>query len=604
MDINSIKLIIWDLDNTFWDGTISEQDVKCIKDNIQFISDTIDMGIVHSICSKNDFNVAKNELVSLDMWDKFVFPSINWESKGQRVKAIIEAMSLRPVNVLFIDDNLQNLNEAKYYCNDIQVLTPDQLHGIYDQAAHAAKNDKNHKRLKQYKLLENKFNAKTSFSSNTEFLYSCNICVEIINNCLPEIDRIYELIQRSNQLNFTKLRSSKEELEAIICDNDIFCGYIKVRDKFGDYGIVGFFAVKNHKAIHFVFSCRTLGMGIEQYVYSKLNCPHIETVGDVVADLNNTSVPGWINQKAVLEQKNKLVLKNSVLIKGPCDMSQMFSFIHDSENIETEFTYVAQNGVSVEGHNHTAQIYTIFSASDDQKNNITNDCSWFDRKMLTCAMQNKTFDYLILSMFTDANLGVYRRKATGEYVALCEGYYDLTDAKNWDDYINKNIFCSNIDFTEEDLKTFSEKYEYVNNDSGDITISCLTHLYEKIKNTTKIILILPSENEFISSNSPSYKDRHLKHRVINGKIRSWSADKSGVELISIDSFIKSDKDYLDTINHFSKRVYYDLANKIISLTADMDTSLKTKGKISLYLSIAESSAKKFIKKILSKVGAI
>ena len=31
----------------------------------------------------------------------------------------------------------------------------------------------------------------------------------------------------------------------------------------------------------FLFSCRTLGMGIEQYTYEKIGCPKLDIVGDV-----------------------------------------------------------------------------------------------------------------------------------------------------------------------------------------------------------------------------------------------------------------------------------------------------------------------------------
>ena len=85
MELKNIKLIIWDLDETFWKGTISEEKIDAIKDNIEFLKNTTDMGIINSICSKNDFDVAKKQLESLDVWQYFVFSSINWEPKGKRI---------------------------------------------------------------------------------------------------------------------------------------------------------------------------------------------------------------------------------------------------------------------------------------------------------------------------------------------------------------------------------------------------------------------------------------------------------------------------------------------------------------------------------------
>ena len=62
---------------------------------------------------------------------------------------------------------------------------------------------------------------------------------------------------------------SKEELIQLIQTDGVASGYVSVKDRFGDYGIVGMYVMKEGELIHFLFSCRTIGMGIEQYVYAK-----------------------------------------------------------------------------------------------------------------------------------------------------------------------------------------------------------------------------------------------------------------------------------------------------------------------------------------------
>ena len=74
--------------------------------------DLTDCGIINSICSKNEFEPTKKHLQELGVWDLFVFPSINWESKGPQLKDKLDKMALRPVNVLFLDDNPSNQGEA------------------------------------------------------------------------------------------------------------------------------------------------------------------------------------------------------------------------------------------------------------------------------------------------------------------------------------------------------------------------------------------------------------------------------------------------------------------------------------------------------------
>ena len=128
MNLKNIKLVIWDLDDTFWKGTLSEGEIESNQKNIDAVKLLINKGIMNSICSKNDYEEVKNILKNKDkIWDIFVFPSIDWTPKGQRIKTIIQDMGLRAVNVLFIDDNINNLNEAKYYLTELNVLLTDNI---------------------------------------------------------------------------------------------------------------------------------------------------------------------------------------------------------------------------------------------------------------------------------------------------------------------------------------------------------------------------------------------------------------------------------------------------------------------------------------------
>ena len=88
-DFNKIKLVIWDLDETFWKGILSEGEVEPIEANLGLVRRLTDIGIVNSICSKNDIDKAEAALKKIGMWDLFVFPSVNWEPKGSRIAALI-----------------------------------------------------------------------------------------------------------------------------------------------------------------------------------------------------------------------------------------------------------------------------------------------------------------------------------------------------------------------------------------------------------------------------------------------------------------------------------------------------------------------------------
>lgn len=122
IDIRQIKLVIWDLDNTFWKGILSEGEVVLNDKNIRLVRSLADKGIVNSICSKNNFEEAKAKLEKYNIWGYFVFPSIDWCAKAPRIEHLIKTMKLRAANVLFIDDDSINLNEARFFLPDIMTL--------------------------------------------------------------------------------------------------------------------------------------------------------------------------------------------------------------------------------------------------------------------------------------------------------------------------------------------------------------------------------------------------------------------------------------------------------------------------------------------------
>ena len=77
-----------------------------------------------SISSKNDLTLARNELERHGLWELVIFARINWEPKGAQVRDLIEAAQLRAENVLFVDDNHLNREEAAFFASGLQVADP------------------------------------------------------------------------------------------------------------------------------------------------------------------------------------------------------------------------------------------------------------------------------------------------------------------------------------------------------------------------------------------------------------------------------------------------------------------------------------------------
>ena len=478
IDIKTIKLIVWDLDDTFWTGTLSEGGATSIAENIQLVKDATDAGIINSICSKNEPEPTIAHLKELGIWDYFVFASINWDNKGARLAHMIDSMALRPQNVLFLDDNVHNLQEAKHHLPLLQIAEPNVISELITQVAALPKKDTAHKRLKQYKVLEEKAEAAKTFDSNEQFLYSSNIRVTMHTDCENQIERLQDLILRSNQLNFTKKRISEDELRTLIADKDVTSGYVSVVDNYGDYGIVGFYAIRNNEAEHFVFSCRTMGQMIEQWVYAQLGFPKLEVVGEVRTQLNNTDCPAWINQKIENEGlKNERVNDVGackILVKGPCDLSNSLSYIHSSGNIVSEFTYVDNRGMVIDTYNHSVHIRGLHEYSEADNQMLLADCPYIDPAMLHGTFFTGDYDVIFLSSLLESSYNVYRRKGTNVRVVM-------------------NSYNSHLESDE----AFLSKYELVGMTSPDeykqFLIDCLSWL----PNETTICVILGATYGFV-----------------------------------------------------------------------------------------------------------
>ena len=82
---NAVKLVVWDLDDTFWKGVLSEEAVTPVTENIDLVKRLAARGIISSICSKNDRDPVINELQKLGVWDYFVLPSISFQPKGSSI---------------------------------------------------------------------------------------------------------------------------------------------------------------------------------------------------------------------------------------------------------------------------------------------------------------------------------------------------------------------------------------------------------------------------------------------------------------------------------------------------------------------------------------
>ena len=566
-DIHSLKLVIWDLDGTFWKGTLSEGGVEPILGNNSLLASLSEHGIINSICSKNDEGLAKEKLELFGVSKWFVFNSIDWTPKGGRIKSLIKRIGLRPENCLFIDDNPLNLAEASSFVPGLQVATPAILPVIQESLDSFSANDKDLIRLGHYRNLEKRKRAEATAPNNESFLFDAEIAVHLEYDCISHKDRILELILRTNQLNFTKKRIGEEELDELLSNEHIRCGTVHVADRFGDYGIAGFFAQRDGYLEHFLFSCRILGLGVEQYVFALLGHPQLIIQSPVVSQVNDGPAPAWINTTKTSAHAVSPSNTARIIFKGNCELKQMAWYL-DTTNVKEEFAYVNQLGQNIEFSVHSVNYLSFPFLSQQQKDFILRECVFADGGMFESDIYSPGIALILLSTMPEANLGVYQHKQSGIKIAFGEQRFPLTDPENWDGYIQGKIFSSGNVFTREWLECFSSEWLALGALSPEEIAANAQSLLSKIDPHAKVCYILGSELPFLGNKQPNYEGRHLVHAEINHKMRLLAEHNDRIALIDVNDYIRSQRDFTDNINHFQRRVYYDMAMAANSIIAE------------------------------------
>jgi FkbH-like protein len=581
--LEKIRLIIWDLDETFWNGIIAEGDVEIPKGHVDILKELVNRGIMNSICSKNDFEVVKEYLVKQGLWDLFIFPSISYDSKGGSIKKVVDQVKLRPESIMFIDDNLTNLQEVKYVIPKINISTPDIIGSILSHECFQGKDDKKHSRLAQYKILEKKSKDMEISYSNEEFLRKSNIQVEILNDCTNELTRIYELIERTNQLNFTKKRISVTELEQLLEDENIENGYIKVKDAYGDYGIIGFYSIRNNILEHYMFSCRTLGLGVEQWVYSVLNFPDVELEGETVAKLNAFEKPNWINMG---EKSNNLSSSikgdKHCLLLGGCDLEQVAFYLDSSNiNMHTEFNYNYKN---YDVHReHSELIRQNLEFTNELKKSLIDTVPWYDERVFSSTVFSDKYDVIVYSPIIDFSSGIYSKKSDPKIKIVYDNYcFDLkgkSTSPKWEHIIDEYQFDGII----------SEGEFYSN-----------LQLIRENTHNIPLILLNASNQDVQHPEEPNRAEVHQKYNKV---IKDFCENNQNTYLLDVNDFITSVNDHTDNIRHYKRHIYYSIAEQIVGFInsffnenmMEMDESKKHKTNI---------SSRIFAKTILRKTGLL
>ena len=314
------KIIALDLDNTLWGGVIGEDGIDGIElsdhkegqryyDFQRQLLEMKNRGIVLSIVSKNNVDDAEAAIqghpAMLLRDDDFVNRKINWENKAINLKAMESELNLTEGGFIFIDDNPVERETVKGECPEMLVPGfPEDTTELLDFAEdiwfeycrplRVLGED-----LKKTQMYQNEAKRKQEMSESLnldDYIKKLEMVADIHKMRDSELERVVQLINKTNQFNVTTKRYTQAEVEEIAADNNNAIYVVYSSDKYGDSGLISVIILKEGQAEvlidTFLMSCRVMGRKLEDVIINEMISKYTgkKVIGEFIPTAKNAPV--------------------------------------------------------------------------------------------------------------------------------------------------------------------------------------------------------------------------------------------------------------------------------------------------------------------------
>lgn len=271
------KCVVWDLDNTLWQGILLEDENVYPNAEVVDTLRTLDRrGILSSVASKNDFTLAVERMTEIGVEEYMLFPQIGWSPKSEGIKKIAEKLNIGLDTFIFVDDNQFELDEVAQALPMVTCINAQDVAKLVDHPRlQGSSTDEARRRRSMYREAMVREHEEREYGEDFfGFLRSCQMKLRLVRYAPPYFDRVCELVQRTNQLNFSGRKYRRDEIAPMLQDERLDKWVLECSDKFGSYGVVGFgLAARIDAEVRvedFMLSCRVQGRFVEQAFFNEL----------------------------------------------------------------------------------------------------------------------------------------------------------------------------------------------------------------------------------------------------------------------------------------------------------------------------------------------
>lgn len=265
-----VKVVVWDLDNTVWDGTLLEDGDVPLRPGIRETIVELDRrGILNSVASRNEHDLAFRRLTDLGLAEYFLHPQINWNARSASVQAVADALDIGVDTVCFIDDEPYERAEVAHALPQVLCVDSREIAGLLDRPELTPEfvTVESAERRAMYQAAARRERIEADFAGPREdFLADLAMRFEIAPAGTDDLDRAAELTVRTNQLNTTGLTYDKADLAEFRDSDRHLLLVARLTDRFGPYGTIGLTLLEKGPEVWTIklllMSCRVISRGV------------------------------------------------------------------------------------------------------------------------------------------------------------------------------------------------------------------------------------------------------------------------------------------------------------------------------------------------------
>ncbi|HXS99802.1 MAG TPA: HAD-IIIC family phosphatase [Elusimicrobiota bacterium] len=292
----SRKCLVLDLDNTLWGGVVGDDGAEGLElagspngeahlEFQRYVKELGRRGVLLAVCSKNEderarepFKKRPDMVLKLEDFSAFV---ANWEDKATNLRSIAAQLNIGLDALVFVDDNAGERELVRRFCPEVAVVDLPEDPAGFSRALDARRffetvsvSKEDARRAAHFQAEAARESLRRGAPDLASFLKDLEMSAEAGPFTEPDVARIAQLINKTNQFNLTTRRSSEPEVRALMADPAAWTLAVRLRDRLGDYGLISaVIARRSGSAFEidtWLMSCRVLGRGVEKLAFNRL----------------------------------------------------------------------------------------------------------------------------------------------------------------------------------------------------------------------------------------------------------------------------------------------------------------------------------------------